>query len=99
MSTPHGRMFLLRTMTRPRGRLRVAAAALILVAGSQVAAGGAARSASSGPVTVAFSSKIQTLDPAIAVAFPDQAALHFIGGTLTSYASGKLSPGLASSYK
>ncbi len=74
-------------------------AALVVIAGTQVAAGGASRTASSGPVTVAFSSKIQTLDPAIAVAFPDQAALHLIGGTLTSYASGKLSPGLASAWK
>ena len=56
-------------------------AALVLIAGSQVGAGGASRTASSGPVTVAFSSKIQTLDPEIAVAFPDQAALHLIGGT------------------
>ena len=64
-----------------------------------VAMGGGAGSAASGPVTVAFSSKIQTLDPAIAVAFPDQAALHLIGGTLFSLSTGKLTPGLASSSK
>ena len=82
--------------TRPV-RILLTTAALALVAGLLTAAGGASRTAS-GPVTVAFSSKIQTLDPEIAVAFPDQAALHLIGGTLTTYASGKLSPGLASSY-
>jgi peptide/nickel transport system substrate-binding protein len=96
MSTRLGRMFAVRTNVRTR--LLLAVAAIVCIAGSQVAAGGASRAAS-GPVTVAFSSKIQTLDPAIAVAFPDQAALHLIGGTLTSYASGKLSPGLATSYK
>src|ERR1700722_2230984 len=95
---PAGRMLVVHTSTRARARLLVAASALLAVAGLQVAAGGASRTAASGPITVAFSSKIQTLDPAIAVAFPDQAALHLIGGTLTTYASGKLSPGLASSY-
>jgi peptide/nickel transport system substrate-binding protein len=83
-------------LSSARARLLVAALAVASVVGWQVAVSGAA---TSGPVTVAFSSKIQTLDPAIAVAFPDAAALHLIGGTLTTYASGKLSPGLASSYK
>jgi peptide/nickel transport system substrate-binding protein len=59
----------------------------------------ATASAAGSAVTVAFSSKIQTLDPAIGVGFPDEAALHLIGGNLVSLESGKLSPGLASSYK
>jgi peptide/nickel transport system substrate-binding protein len=96
---PAGRMFVVRKSTMARARFLVAVTAVVAVAGSLVAAGGASRTAASAPVTVAFSSKIQTLDPAIAVAFPDQAALHLIGGTLTTYASGKLSPGLASSYQ
>jgi peptide/nickel transport system substrate-binding protein len=90
-----GRSFRIRSRSLAEGC--VAAAALGLI-GAPAGAGSAATIAA-GRVTVAFSSKIQTLDPEIAVAFPDQAALHLIGGTLTSYASGKLSPGLASSYK
>src|ERR1700689_3265568 len=55
-------------------------------------------SASSTSVTVAFSSKIQTLDPAIAVNFPDQAALHLIGGNLFRLSTNHRYPGLASNY-
>jgi peptide/nickel transport system substrate-binding protein len=56
------------------------------------------QSASAAPVTIAFSSKIQTLDPAIAVNFPDQAALHLIGGNLFRLSTNHRYPGLASSY-
>ena len=92
------RGLVVRTFGAARVRLVIAVLAVASIVGWQVGVGGAA---TSGPVTVAFSSKIQALDPATGLGFPDGAADHLIGGTLTTYfgsATGKLSPGLASSY-
>lgn len=86
-----------------------AAAALITIAAALVVAATAtalprAEAASKGgyaygPVTVAYSSKIDTLNPDISVSYAGTSALHLIGGNLFELRGNGLVPGLAQSSK
>lgn len=80
---------------RPVVVVAVLVALAVAATATSVSAGRASESIPQN-ITVAYLSKMQTLDPDIAVDFPGEDALHLIGGNLFEVVDGHTKPGLAS---